>query len=86
MAGGMLAVSAMVNEKKLTRNPIIWEGSCVEIFGSMPGRNPANTDVYGGHYPNSQAKDSAAASRRCPRCCLPPDQGEGDTGTGHQCA
>jgi len=37
VAGGDLAVSASVVDKKVTRGPKAWNGSCLEVFGSMLG-------------------------------------------------
>ena len=39
VTGNDLAVHAQVTDKKIARHPIPWEGSCIEIFGAMPGRS-----------------------------------------------
>ncbi len=54
VAGNDLAVLANVADKNTSRHPVIWEGSCVEVFGSMPGRDAANADVPGRFFPVSQ--------------------------------
>ena len=72
VVGDKLAVSADVVEPRIERRRVIWEGSCLEVFGSMPGRDrEKNKDVYGGHFPISQiylaprvGRQPAAAFRR----------------------
>ena len=37
VAGMDFAVFAKVNDRKMAYSPTIWKGSCLEVFGSMPG-------------------------------------------------
>jgi hypothetical protein len=38
VAGEDLALSAEVKDPRITRGPRLWDGSCFEVFGSMPGK------------------------------------------------
>jgi hypothetical protein len=37
VAGDQLAVHAIVTDPKVARANTVWEGSCIEVFGSLPG-------------------------------------------------
>ena len=54
VSGDKLAIHARVTDAKMTRKDVIWEGSCVEVFGAMGLRDYSSADVYGGYRAISQ--------------------------------
>jgi hypothetical protein len=53
VSGSNLAVHAVVRDASPERRPLQWEGSCVELFGSLPGRSSQNKPT-GGYFPIRQ--------------------------------
>lgn len=39
-AGEHLAILARVHDANVTRSPVIWQGSCLEVYGAMPQQKP----------------------------------------------
>lgn len=39
IAGDHLAIHGQVNDKRQTRGPQVWQGSCIEVFATSPDRN-----------------------------------------------
>jgi hypothetical protein len=39
VAGEYLAIHGQVNDKRQTRGPQVWQGSCIEVFATSPDRN-----------------------------------------------
>lgn len=54
VSGDQLALHARVTDAKMTRKEVIWEGSCIEVFGAMGLRDFTSPEVWGGYRAISQ--------------------------------